>query len=253
METHPKWNRTANLAGLAALSLDQGAVVVAAGYFRGILLIEINSGGKVLWARHFYYPNQISFFVRSSGSILQDSEGGFLLAAPSFRLRNTFVYGMNVLRVSPSRKLVWHKFFGISDDRLRVQDVTSPVDGGFVMAGSLINPSVTSNSAFVAKIDPEGTIKWKRQLDIYDRSRFMAVAGFPDGTIGLSGVGSGTASLGALLGRLSANGKVSNSCDVFRGFPLESQNVPTFQANIPVQSHALPKSTKTWPPSCNRF
>ncbi|HQI40797.1 MAG TPA: T9SS type A sorting domain-containing protein [Ignavibacteriaceae bacterium] len=154
-----------------------------------VYLVKTDASGNQLWDRIFGGSQDDYAY-----SVLQTSDGGFLLAGFSFSYGN----GGDILMIKTNSNgnLVWQKTIGgISSDGAMYMSPTS--DGGYILTGWTLSygPGAIGN-AFLVKTDSLGNQQWYNYFGGTDADRGYAVQQTTDGGYILTGY---TGSFGAGL------------------------------------------------------
>lgn len=154
-----------------------------------VYLVKTDASGNQLWDRIFGGTQDDYAY-----SVLQTSDGGFLLAGFSFSYGN----GGDILMIKTNSNgnLVWQKTIGgISSDGAMYMSPTS--DGGYILTGWTLSygPGAIGN-AFLVKTDSLGNQQWYNYFGGTDADRGYAVQQTTDGGYILTGY---TGSFGAGL------------------------------------------------------
>jgi hypothetical protein len=238
-----KWNHlidaTAPSIGLVGFAIErfgQGGALIGGVYGDGLLLLNVNSGGKVLWARKYSAPQGYRF--GSLGSITNARDGGLLMTAVT--RKGETLDGFSVIRTDSAGKVLWTRFFTSSVlGNLSSREASATLDGGVTLVGTIANREKLSLTAFAVKVNGDGALQWKRLFDSYELSMLTGVTGLPDGTIAAAG----TARDFSFLVRLSHNGEITGMCDRYHSFSINASTLDLASAPVSLRSSPLRAST----------
>lgn len=238
-----KWKRlidaTAPSVGLVGFAIErfgQGGALISGVYGDGLILVNVNSGGKVLWARK--YTASKGYHFGALGSITGARDGGLLVTAVS--RKGDTLDGFSVIKTDPAGKALWTRFFTSSAlGRLSVWDASATLDGGVTLVGTIANRDKLSLTAFAVKVNGDGALQWKRLFDRYELSTLTGVTGLPDGTVAAAGTGRDL----SFLVRLSQNGEITGTCDRYHSFSINASTLDVASAPVSLRSSSLTATT----------
>ena len=120
-----------------------------------LLLMKLNSAGKVQWKKRFA-GSHVSL---SNPQIAELKDGTFLLAASSYE--DSLDSDIVIIRVANSGKVLWSEVLD-SGSFESVSAIANTFEGGAVITGDLISRDGQSLGIYVAQIDRSGKIQWTR-------------------------------------------------------------------------------------------
>lgn len=161
---------------------------------RDVWVVKTNSTGDLQWQKNYG-----GFGHDQSSSIIQTSDGGYVLAGSS-NLNDGDVtqnYGMTdfwVIKINSLGDLQWQKSFGGSADEA-AYDIKQTSDGGYIVVGytaSVGTGNVTTNNGgndfWVLKLNSLGNLQWQKALGGTGNDRAMSVSLTTDGGYIVAGV-----------------------------------------------------------------
>jgi gliding motility-associated-like protein len=209
------------------ISGEGGRRKSSGGFVNKILLIKLDASGNVSWTR-FYGSTAIPGFSADNSeygeSVIQTSDGGYVVAGYSFSYNYDFVKARDVglelylIKVDGNGNLLWTRIIGEQDNDIG-KAVIATSDGGFAVAG-YVQPRVAG-----ARTDDFYFVKLDSNLDncCTTRSGGTALSSAATNTTrGGEFPGGGTATSGGT----AANGGVMNDlCNLNLQITIDSTNV----------------------------
>ena len=134
-------------------------------------IIRMNSLGQILWQKNYGGSSN-----DSANSIIQTSDGGYIVAGDTFSSASGDVTGTNngesdfwVVKLDSSGTIQWQKNYGGSG-REFANDIQQTSDGGYIVAGGTLSSASgdvtgTNNGGrdyWVVKLNNSGTIQWQK-------------------------------------------------------------------------------------------
>jgi len=133
---------TAVLIGLARVDSSD---------YSDLLIMCIDEVGNMLWYNTYGGP---SYDV--GDCIRRTDDGGFIVVGGSFSTL-TMSYDIWLLKFDSSGDTVWTRKFGEdSDKHENGNDIISTLDGGYIIAGSRVYPSIDNEDPYIIKVDSLG-------------------------------------------------------------------------------------------------
>ena len=245
------WNKSFSPSAESALGAFsiigfQNDAIIAGVYFEDganlLGLVRINSAGKIIWATKYRASGNNIFGGLGSITITDHDE---IMVAASMRKgwNSADKNGAAVIKTDSTGKLLWSKFYETQLGDLSLRASSATTDEAVAWAG-IVLPRRNNNlqpHAFLAKLNSDGQVHWKRMLKEYERSEFTAVAALADGTVAAAGRGRS-----GLLIRLSRNGEIFGGCDKYRSFPISVTNIVVKTANLSLSSRQLPLASQSF-------
>jgi uncharacterized delta-60 repeat protein len=167
-------------------------------------VVKLNPNGQEIWTRQFGYPNGPSF-VNSSFSLDVDASGSVYLSGVSARTQGLDPLPRDdfwVTKYDPNGTRQWFTEFGTSDyDEPYALAVSN--DGSIYAAGwtfaNFAAPNQGAYDSAIAKLNPDGTVAWRRQLGSNDYEWTWGADTDSQGNLYVSGY-----TLGSLPGNTNA-------------------------------------------------
>ncbi len=152
------------LPGLVVNTDDAAMLVVAHPY----VLLKVDSGGNLLWSKHFEVDSYRETWIRLSGAV-SDGAGGFFLAGTFGEDYSTPVETVDglIMRIRADGTPIWSKRFGVPN-KGEVILTLLPYHEGIVVGGSAWDPSVSRWTPFVHRYGRDGDVVFQRDLIIDD-------------------------------------------------------------------------------------
>jgi len=161
-------------------------------------VIKLANNGATIWEKAYGCQWSANTSAGEGHSILQTSDGGFIVAGFGSVGGVTTAW---LVRLDRNGNRQWEKFLGAADDRGGVSPVSvaKATDGHFYAAFT-----APDEHAVLLKLDAAGTILWRRQLDQYQRSSLGSLSATSDGGFIFAGLGDGD----GLLVKFDASGSL---------------------------------------------
>jgi hypothetical protein len=140
-----------------------------------IWLFKMNTTGHLLWNRTFGGET-----TEWANSIIQTSDGGFILAGCTNYNFSEDTYDMGVIKTDPLGIPEWNRTFEGDPISLAFSVVETP-DGGYAIAGS------TEDDMWLVKTDPNGQEEWNRTFGGQESDYARALIQIADGSFLLAG------------------------------------------------------------------
>jgi len=122
---------------------------------RDMVLVKIDSNGKLLWAKTY---GGIS--VDNIRSIMQTPDNGFVVAGETGSF-GTGSYDILVVKVDQNGLLIWAKTYGGTDDDWP-NSIISTSDGKFTIAGATKSFGAGNIDFIILQIDSNGKLLWAK-------------------------------------------------------------------------------------------
>lgn len=123
-----------------------------------VLVIKMDSSGAVEWAMTFGGTDG-----DEAQSIIQTSDGGFVVAGLSSSFSTYYNNDFFVLRLTSSGDLLWSMAIGGDGDD-RAFSVAQAQDGGYLAAGETYSFGSGAGDFFVVKLSPSGSVSWAKAI-----------------------------------------------------------------------------------------
>ena len=237
-ESQKTWAKTYGLAPddyLSSISETKDGGYVLAGSagssdvteFDGWIL-KLDSDGNIEWQKTYGAGDGRDEFW---GSIQQTSDGGYITIGTIF-IGSCCLGGKSlVLKLDSEGNIEWEKTYdgavlrlnssggvelvksfnsGSSDFKAVPSSIQETSDGGFIVAGIMIQYSTNSIDAWLLKLDPAGNIEWQKSYASYLSDVFESIQQTTDGgylVTGSTGIGGGS-NPDAWLLKLDSDGNV---------------------------------------------
>ena len=200
-------NKNSSNHGYAALETADGYLVTGTknlsalhdwSAWNELWVIKLAKNGATIWEKAYGCQWSANTSAGEGRSILQTSDGGFIVAGFGSVGGVTTAW---LVRLDRNGNRQWEKFLGPADDGGGGSPVAvaKATDGSFYVAFT-----VPDEHAVLLKLDSGGTILWRRQVDQYQRSGAGSLIATGDGGVVFSGSGDGD----GLLMKYNANGSL---------------------------------------------
>lgn len=137
------------------------------GYFTSF--VKTDSEGNVLWNQPYenqtdVTPASVQVSRLSVNSVIQTTDGGFVLGGYQREYRNSwYYYRACLMKTNSSGNMLWINYYGIERENMGaiqngVQEVVQTADNGFLFAGYL-------DGAIIVKTDSMGEVQWTKTYD----------------------------------------------------------------------------------------
>ncbi len=139
---------------------DSGFLVVGwtTGFGSGdedIILLKLDSGGSLEWARTYGTANR-----DEACSVIQSLDGSYTIVGHISNMDETDL-DVLVLKVAPDGALEWARAFGGNDWDEASAIIESP-DGGYIIAAHTYSYDIGYGDVFLLKISADGSFQWAR-------------------------------------------------------------------------------------------
>lgn len=250
-DVEPEHSRHSN--GFAVQQTDDQGFVIAGrtsvphpgGYFLAPSLLQVDSEGEELWFNDFYdgigighaiavaetssgnflvpglYASAWPVKVRRDGvltqpvredhnnvvyaDIVEVEDGNFITAGAGFSSRI-----ITVSKITPGGDPVWTKTY----ERGSAHSVAATLDGGVIVAGSLIDEEEGQRNLYFFKIDKEGEVEWETTWELKGNAELFGVAETRNGEIIATGRYQMPQHYAPLVLRADENGQIENVGEV---------------------------------------
>jgi hypothetical protein len=142
---------------------SDGGYVLIGGNGREIYVIKLDSNGNVLWARAIGGVFNGWFDSNSSSSIIESSDGGYVLVGVTCwgACWRGYVY---VVKLDSNGNVLWARAIaGISSDGH--YSIIESSDGGYLVAGSIFDEEGFAD-IYIVKLDSNGNMLWARKIGV---------------------------------------------------------------------------------------
>ncbi len=172
----------AHAAGL--VQATDGAYVIAGRGFgpdgkSAAVASRILPGGSIAWERT--YDSAFSVFF---AAIAQVGDGNFVATGSFFYSEYSGDEYIWVVKLDTDGNLLWEKTVGAGDQQSDGMDIVATRDGGFAVAGVVIEKGTGGVRTRVIKFDTDGKPQWDHQ---FDGGAAYSICQTRDGGYGLSG------------------------------------------------------------------
>ena len=138
-----------------AQTQDNGFILTGcSGSFPDIWILKLDSLGNIHWQKNYNGSG-----ANRGYSIKQTSDGGYIAAAYSRPVSNDEDF--LILRLDANGNLTWNRKFG-GDLPDPAHTIRETLDGGFIVAGRSDSLFARAGSAWVIKLDADGSIVWQK-------------------------------------------------------------------------------------------
>lgn len=143
------WSRTDTLSTISIVSTGDGGCIIPGGKGDTTFTMKIDSNGNTEWIK-FYQIN-----VGGLWDIKKVSDGGYVMCGFSGPLNS------RVIKVDSAGNLQWSKIFTYSGGSIDLYNVTEALNTGFVIAGSVFDPTNRTRAAFI-RLSYSGDSLWQK-------------------------------------------------------------------------------------------
>ena len=120
-----------------------------------MLILKLDAQGRLLWDKTFGGSDWDKAF-----SIAQAADGGFVAVGFTYS-KGAGKADVWAIRLDAQGKLLWEKTFGGQESEFGYS-VTSTIDGGFVIVGSIESKGAGKADVWVIRLDVQGELLWDR-------------------------------------------------------------------------------------------
>jgi hypothetical protein len=114
-------------------------------------------------------------------SLISTGDGGYLiLAEGDTRVAGRSDQDLMISRVDSGGTILWTKIFSGTLTDTAKSEIMAP-DGGFIIAGSTVNPSSNKEEILVLKLDAKGTEQWVNTIGTENDETAQSIASTGDG------------------------------------------------------------------------
>jgi hypothetical protein len=179
-------------------------------------VVSLDPGGGILWQKSLGHGD-IDDQLSAAALAFVD---GYLYLAGSDAMTGATVDAAWIVKMRPAGSIVWSRSFG-TDHSTQASSVIPRGDGGIIVSGTTRDESFEGigYNAWVASLDPDGTIAWQKLIGEYQSVRSCFIARNLDGLV-VTGEKdtstSGPSPNDVMVSRFGLDGTFSGTCSWFR-------------------------------------
>lgn len=144
----------------------------AFGDITNMLVVKLDATGDVEWNKVISGFSGGQFHNDQARSIIETSDGGFLLAGHTQSFTNTPPFGtfFYLVKLDSDGELLWNKVIGGPHNNIQAtpvsfaRSVIETEDGGFAVAGFTFAYGLGNYSMYLVKLDENGDHQWSRTI-----------------------------------------------------------------------------------------
>ena len=147
--------------GSSVIKTSDGGLVISGSSDSSILIMKLDASLSIQWQNQYSVTDSGTIAVNK---ILQTPDGGYLLAGSKIE-NSTDSNGVAgcLLKIDATGSLVFAKrYFDYNANNLF--DVAATADGNYALLGGTQYDYYTNDSAYIVKINPDGSVIWVRSL-----------------------------------------------------------------------------------------
>ncbi len=137
-------------------------------------ILKLDASGNQQWQKAYGSAKDDLF-----NSVLQTSDGGYLLAGGSWAVDGTGADGW-VLRLTSNANVEWQKTFGGGGDDY-ISAVAQTGEGGYIVVGDTTSPVTGDTNGWMVRLNPFGNKQWEKTFGGASKDEINAIWATSDG------------------------------------------------------------------------